>query len=618
MPAAVGITPLEIIRTMKRKWTELLICLLTMIAFCQANEHVTGGLISTKLVLFPEAPGSVTQIGVGDTNGDGKNELVAVNSARHQVRIFTVGIDYSLSLTQEITLPVDNNMLAPSWAYISVYIVDINCDGANDIMFWHRANNRKGKLIILQQTPSGSFEYFSYLTGETDGGYNMAIGDVNGDGLIDVITANHGYSASAGIFVLYNSLDSNRFMSSSAHVGPTTWMVNVYAADIDNDGKTDVLASTHAFGSPGIVIFPNIGTTLSGGYLLAGPKISETIGIQDLNGDGHPDLVVTDSRPWGHENTIQVYLREGSTFAPPMEYISGPSSKSPRFFDFDRDGRLDIVLHSTLDRTINFFLQDPSTPGKFLSPIVFHSTELSSIDNGYGGVLDGMSLSDINNDGTPEVMYSLFETVVIGVRDGMAPSVSLESMIPSPVAIGTQVILRARADDTSAGNSTISAISFKIDDGEFAELTADDGEFDSPLEAGNAVIGPFSTPGIREVCVQAVDSAGNRSAAVCSFLPVYDPDGGFVTGGGSVLSPAGADLTSPNATGPARFGFVSKYKRGASTPDGNVQFRFEAGGLRFTSTSMEWLVVTGEPRATFRGVGSVEGQGSYPSEQVHS
>ena len=41
-------------------------------------------------------------------------------------------------------------------------------------------------------------------------------------------------------------------------------------------------------------------------------------------------------------------------------------------------------------------------------------------------------------------------------------------------------------------------------------------------------------------------------------------------------------------TGKATFGFVAQYKKGATVPTGNTQFRFHAGDLHFHSTSYDW------------------------------
>jgi len=91
---------------------------------------------------------------------------------------------------------------------------------------------------------------------------------------------------------------------------------------------------------------------------------------------------------------------------------------------------------------------------------------------------------------------------------------------------------------------------------------------------------------------------------------VYDPNGGFVTGGGWITSPAGAYVSNPALTGKANFGFNSKYKKGQSTPDGNTEFQFQVANLNFKSTSYEWLVVAGS-HAKYKGVGTINGSGNY-------
>ena len=108
-----------------------------------------------------------------------------------------------------------------------------------------------------------------------------------------------------------------------------------------------------------------------------------------------------------------------------------------------------------------------------------------------------------------------------------------------------------------------------------------------------------------------IDNDGGHVEASSAPVVVYDPEGGFVTGGGWINSPAGAYVADPSLAGKATFGFVSKYKKGASEPDeldGNTQF--QAGNLRFHSDSYEWLVVAGH-RAMYKGAGTVNGSGDY-------
>jgi hypothetical protein len=95
-----------------------------------------------------------------------------------------------------------------------------------------------------------------------------------------------------------------------------------------------------------------------------------------------------------------------------------------------------------------------------------------------------------------------------------------------------------------------------------------------------------------------------------AYLPVYDPTAGFVTGGGWIKSPAGAYTADQSLTGKANFGFVSKYKKGQSIPDGNTEFQFQAGNLNFKSTLYDWLVIAGT-KAMFKGEGIINDGGSY-------
>jgi len=94
---------------------------------------------------------------------------------------------------------------------------------------------------------------------------------------------------------------------------------------------------------------------------------------------------------------------------------------------------------------------------------------------------------------------------------------------------------------------------------------------------------------------------------------VVDPNGGFVTGGGTIDSPAGAFAANPALTGQANFGFVSKYQKGstaATPPNGDVEFQFQAGGVNFHSAGTNWLVVV-DGKAMYRGTGTINGTGTY-------
>ncbi len=135
--------------------------------------------------------------------------------------------------------------------------------------------------------------------------------------------------------------------------------------------------------------------------------------------------------------------------------------------------------------------------------------------------------------------------------------------------------------------------------------SAEDGQLDV---AGTHL---YEEAGVYSVTVQVEHGGGYVQTAQFEFVVVYDPDGGFVTGGGWFDSPAaaytpddGTDLSDDQA-GKASFGFVSKYKRGRSAPSGNASFRLETADFRFRSLEHEWLVIS-DARARFQGIGLFE------------
>ncbi|WP_143060218.1 hypothetical protein [Streptomyces sp. TLI_105] len=120
----------------------------------------------------------------------------------------------------------------------------------------------------------------------------------------------------------------------------------------------------------------------------------------------------------------------------------------------------------------------------------------------------------------------------------------------------------------------------------------------------------YAAAAIYDIAVTVTDDDGGSDTQHCGFVVVYDPNGGFVTGGGWITSPAGACPADPGATGRANFGFVSKYKQGASVPTGSTEFQFEAGNLNFHSADYQWLVVAGD-KALYKGTGTVNGSAGH-------
>jgi hypothetical protein len=106
--------------------------------------------------------------------------------------------------------------------------------------------------------------------------------------------------------------------------------------------------------------------------------------------------------------------------------------------------------------------------------------------------------------------------------------------------------------------------------------------------------------------------ASSRSidSQIAVLVVFYDASGSFVTGGGTIDVQAGSYTANPALFGRANFGFVSKYQKGATVPDGQTEFQFQVANFNFHSEQYDWLVVAGA-KAQYKGSGTVNGVSGY-------
>ncbi|MFD2726702.1 CARDB domain-containing protein [Hyunsoonleella rubra] len=142
---------------------------------------------------------------------------------------------------------------------------------------------------------------------------------------------------------------------------------------------------------------------------------------------------------------------------------------------------------------------------------------------------------------------------------------------------------------------------------DWGDGTTSNGAISEPMISGNHT---YQNPGVYEVKLTITDICDNETSESFKYVVIYDSSGGFVTGGGWIDSPLGAYLPDPSLVGKANFGFVSKYKKGKTIPDGHTEFQFHAGNLNFKSSVYEWLIVAGT-KAMFKGSGTINNQGYY-------
>jgi hypothetical protein len=116
-------------------------------------------------------------------------------------------------------------------------------------------------------------------------------------------------------------------------------------------------------------------------------------------------------------------------------------------------------------------------------------------------------------------------------------------------------------------------------------------------ENGTATTSQELEPAIYKIDM-TLDCSDTTASAI---LVVYNPEGGFATGGGWIVPDDDGLNTHPNVR--ANFGFNAKYKQ--NDPTGHIEFRYSDGHIDLKSSSIEQLVITGGKIVQFKGWASV-------------
>ncbi len=333
--------------------------------------RVRQGLATGKFTDLATTPINVSGLTGGQSN-TGYLAAADFNGDSKQDVVFTTTPLGSGASTISATLGNGDGTFATQSDYASPGVVvglavaDLNGDGKPDIVFLSDPSNA-GPADLTQTTieamlnkGDGTFQAAQAITPQANL-EQLAVADVNGDGKQDlVVTTGNAFTSSVGNVLVYLGNGDGTFQKpSSLSVG--TYPGALTIADMNSDGHPDIIAATTDSNSNpfiDILLGKGDGTfqTATSAALPQGGVSS--LAVADLNGDKKPDIVLTAC--CGLANTMAALGNGDGTIAEAGILGTGVSSTFIKINDFNGDGIPDLLLTSN-SYAIDVFLSSPST-----------------------------------------------------------------------------------------------------------------------------------------------------------------------------------------------------------------------------------------------------------------
>ena len=330
-------------------------------------------------------------IAVADLNGDGKPDVILAGASTG---------NYYNSYAVSVLLGNGNGTFQAGQTFAgegglgSITVADVNADGKADLV-----TAKAGILSVLLGNGNGTFQPQQTLAFGA-GFSSLAVADVNGDGRLDLVVTNVGrFGNNSNVGVLLGNGDGTFQAQQTFATGFAPDWVTV--ADVNDDGKPDLVVSDSGY-------VPDPGTTLSvllgngnGTFqnqmtLLSGGQIPQSAVVADVNGDGKPDIVVSN---YDGNGDVGVLLGNGNgTFRGPQTFATTSNPYSVLASDVNGDGALDLVVGNPKTGSLGVF------PGNGDGTFRPQQTFSTSREPWRGGNV--IAVNDLNTDGRLDIVSS--------------------------------------------------------------------------------------------------------------------------------------------------------------------------------------------------------------------
>ena len=272
------------------------------------------------------------------------------------------------------------------------------------------------------------------LSGSSDNRFakHVAMGDLDGDGKPELVVCSRDTVAPgiSAVFVYRNISTAGIVLYDAPVICTSGFATNVKLADLDGDGKLDIIAACS-----GSAVISCIRNTTSGvGALSFAPKADlhplsgcpETA-IADFDGDGKLDIAAV-----SYSNSYVKVFRNQISSVPVAAFSSTSFGSSTTFdsfavssfgagapgsiftADFDGDGKFDIVTANSLDASISVLRNTSTTTGTI--------SFAPHVDFEHAGLPTEVQVADMDGDGKPDIVVADYSSSTVCVYANSASS----------------------------------------------------------------------------------------------------------------------------------------------------------------------------------------------------